>query len=288
MPYLDHLEYHLISDGISWMDGGGAFGLVPKLIWADLFPPDEKNRVPIIINSLLIRSGGQTILVDTGYGDKLSDKMRRNMGLDRPEGDLLAGLARLGVQPEEIDIVLNTHLHLDHCGGNTRREGDRLVPTFPNAEYWIQRLELADAAYPNERTRATYLPENYLPLAQSGHLKIIDGGVRLTDQLRTAITPGHTRAHQVVILESGPETAIFMGDMATFHYHFQRLAWVTGYDIDPLQSIETKRYWQQWALRREALLIFQHDIQLPFGKLIPDGKRYRVEPVESQGDDPFR
>jgi glyoxylase-like metal-dependent hydrolase (beta-lactamase superfamily II) len=235
--------------------------------------------VPLAINSLLIRSEGQTILVDTGHGTKLSDKLRRNAGLERPEGDLLAALARLGVQPEEIDLVVNTHLHLDHCGGNTRYEGDRLVPTFPNARYLIQRLEWAPAMVPNERTRATYFPENYEPLQAAGQLELIKGDTRLTGQVRTVVTRGHTRAHQVIVLESGGETAVFMGDMATLHYHIQRLAWVTAYDIEPLESIETKRFWQQWLVEREALLLFQHDTQIPIGQLKPDGRRFKVEPA---------
>lgn len=264
------------------MDGGGAFGLVPRTIWAELFPPDEHNRIPFAMNSLLIRSEGQTILVDTGYGDKFDEKAQRRAGLERPEGSLLDGLARLGVKPEEIDIVINTHLHADHCGGNTQREGDKLVATFPNARYLIQRLEWADAIAPNERTRATYLPDNYLPLQISGHLCLIDGNTRVTREVSTAIARGHTRAHQVVILESKGETALFMADLASLHYHLERLAWVPAYDLEPMESIETKRYWQQWLVEREALIIFQHNVQIPVGRLRREGKNLRVEPVEKQ------
>ncbi|HEX9923246.1 MAG TPA: MBL fold metallo-hydrolase, partial [Anaerolineae bacterium] len=171
------------------------------------------------------------------------------------------------------------HLHADHCGGNTRREGDQIVPTFPNATYLVQRLEWTDAVMPNERTRATYLAENYLPLQESGQLKIINGSTRVTSEVRTAITRGHTRAHQSVILESKGESALFVADMATLHYHLERLAWVTGYDLEPLESIETKRAWQQWAIDHDALIIFQHDTQVPTGKLRLDGRRFKVEPI---------
>ncbi len=277
MPKLQNIEYYILSDGLAWVDGGGAFGLVPRTIWAKLFPPDVQNRIPFAMNSLLIRSEGQTILVDTGYGNKLDEKARRRVGLERPEGNLLEALARLGVQPEEIDIVINTHLHADHCGGNTTCQADVLVPTFPKARYVIQRLEWADAMAPNERTRATYLLENFRPLEASGHLQLIDGPTRLTSEVRTAITRGHTRAHQVVILESGGETALFVADMTSLHYHLERLAWVPAYDLEPMESIETKRYWQQWAVEREALIIFQHDVQVPVGRLKPDGKSFRVE-----------
>ena len=279
MPKLQNLEYHIVSDGLAWVDGGSTFGMVPRTIWAELFSPDGQNRIPFGLNCLLLRSEGKTILVDTGYGTKLDEKARRRAGLDRPTGDLIEALSRLGVKVEEIDLVINTHLHADHCGGNTRRQGEGLKPTFPNAQYLVQRLEWADAIAPNERTRATYLPENYRPLEESSQLKLINGNTRVTSEVRTAVTRGHTRAHQVVILESGGETVLFIADMASLHYHLERLAWVPAYDLEPMESIETKRYWQQWAVERDALIIFQHDTQMPFGRLRVDGVNFKVEPV---------
>jgi glyoxylase-like metal-dependent hydrolase (beta-lactamase superfamily II) len=280
VPTLQNLEYYILSDGVAWVDGGGAFGLVPRTLWAELFPPDEQNRIPFATNSLLIRSEGQTILVDTGYGHKFDQKAQQRLGLERPQGSLLDALARLGVQPEEVDIVINTHLHADHAGGNTRRQGETLGPVFPQARYLVQRLEWADAIAPNERTRATYLPDNYLSLQASGHLQLIDGNTRVTGEVSTAIARGHTRAHQVVILESKGQTALFMADLASLHYHLERLAWVPAYDLEPMESIETKRYWQQWLVEREALIIFQHNVQIPVGRLRRDGKNFKVEPVE--------
>ncbi|RME99927.1 MAG: MBL fold metallo-hydrolase, partial [Chloroflexi bacterium] len=232
MPFLQNLEFHILSDGIFMADGGGAFGLVPRIMWEKLLPPDNLNRVPFGLNCLLIRSDGKNILVDTGYGDKLGPKLVQLLGLQRPNGGLVEDLARHGVRPEDVDIVINTHLHSDHCGGNTRLENGNPVPTFPNAQYVVQRLEWADAIAPNERTRATYLPDNYAPLHQSGQLRLISGNTVITPQVRTAVTRGHTRAHQVVILEDGNQTAVFVADMSTLHYHLQRLAWVTGYDVE--------------------------------------------------------
>jgi glyoxylase-like metal-dependent hydrolase (beta-lactamase superfamily II) len=275
----DDLEYHLVSDGVYWADGGGAFGLVPRSVWEKRFPPDAQNRIVFALNCLLIRSEGQTILVDTGYGHKLDEKARQHAGIERPQGDVLADLARQGVNPAEVDVVINTHLHSDHCGGNTVWRDNQLVPTFPNARYLIQRLEWADAIVPNERTRATYLPENYLPVQAAGQLELINGPTHVTGEVRTAIARGHTRAHQVIILESGGHTALFVADMSTFHYHLERLAWVTAYDVEPLESIETKRYWQQWAIERDALILFQHDTQIPAGRLRRDGANFKVEPV---------
>ena len=157
MPYLGNIEYYIPNDGYALVDGGGAFGLVPRPVWERLIAPDEENRIPFSLNSLLIRSEGKTILVDTGYGSKLSEKDRQRVGLRRPEGDLVAQLARLGVQPDEVDIVVDTHLHADHCAGNTRLQGDTLVPTFPKAEYYIQRLEWTDAIARGQPTSPTIM-----------------------------------------------------------------------------------------------------------------------------------
>ena len=279
MPFLGNLEFYILNDGHCKVDGGGAFGLVPRVLWEPLIPIDVSHRIPFALNSLLIRSEGKTILVDTGYGSKLNEKERHRLDLQYPQGDLVAQLVSLGVAADEVDFVVNTHLHADHCGGNTKLDQERLVPTYPKAQFIIQRLEWADAIAPNERTRATYLADNYVPLQETGQLRLISGGVRVTNEVRTAITRGHTRAHQVIILESQGLTAIFVADMTTLHYHLQRLAWVTAYDVEPLESIETKRRWQQWVIDKDALIIFQHDTQIPAGKLRPDGRHFRVEPI---------
>lgn len=266
---IGHVELHLLSDGVIWLDGGGVFGLVPRLLWEKLLPADEYNRVPLSLYCLLIHSEGKTILVDSGFGDQLDDKQRLHWGLSRPGGGLADSLARHGVRPEAIDIVINTHLHIDHCGGNTTRRSqlEQVVPTFPAAEYWIQRLEWADAAFPNERTRAAYLEEAFSPLQSTGQLCLLSGDTRVTSEVRTVITRGHTRAHQSVVIESEGETALYLGDLATLAVHFERLAWVTAYDVEPLETIETKRSWQHWALERNALLIFPHDTQIPMAHL---------------------
>jgi glyoxylase-like metal-dependent hydrolase (beta-lactamase superfamily II) len=279
LPPLHDVEFHLVSDGTVWVDGGGAFGLVPRSVWENIYPHDDGNLVPLAQTCLLIRSEGKTILVDTGQGEKAREKAG-----DAPDprihaGLLLESLSRLGVGAEDIDIVINTHLHADHCSGNTvLRDGQR-VPAFPNARYVIQRIEWADAMYPNERTRATYRRENYQPLQEAGCLEIISGDTHITSQVSTAVTRGHSRGHQVVVIESGGEWAVFVGDMTTIRHQFERLAWVSGYDAEPLESVETKRYWQQWALEKDALILFQHDAEMSMAKLRRDGKRFRLEPV---------
>jgi glyoxylase-like metal-dependent hydrolase (beta-lactamase superfamily II) len=282
-----HVALHLVSDGTYFEDGGGLFGLVPKSLWEKIAEPDERNRVPFELRSLLIETGDQCILVDTGYGDKLSDKELGHISLGG-ERRLLSSLEKLGVGPLDVDLVINTHLHGDHCGGNTRYDSDgELVPTFPRATYCIQRLELADAMFPNERTRATYRRENFEPLEQTGQLRILWGDTRLTNEIRVVVTPGHTRAHQCVVVESEGRTAMFMGDVASWPIHMERLAWVPAYDLEPMVSIETKRRLAHWAAENHVLLIFEHHPEIAVGYLHtterPD--RFLVQPidVEKQG-----
>jgi glyoxylase-like metal-dependent hydrolase (beta-lactamase superfamily II) len=279
---IGHAEFHLISDGVARVDGGGAFGLVPRVVWERLLPPDEFNRVPLDLFCLLIRSEGKTILVDTGLGDHLTRKQHQFFSPLRAKGGLIQALARLGTAPEAVDIVINTHLHIDHCGGNTTRQGmnGEVTPTFPNAEYLIQRLEWADAAFPNERTRSAYVPQSFLPLQETEQLRLLDGDTRITAEVRTVITRGHTRAHQSVVIETEEETIFYTGDLATLGVHFERLGWVTAYDVEPLETIETKRRWQRWALERDALLIFAHDPQTPMARLQEDSEgRIRLKPI---------
>jgi glyoxylase-like metal-dependent hydrolase (beta-lactamase superfamily II) len=276
-----NVELVLVSAGVYWEDGGGLFGLVPKALWQREMQPDDRNRLPFENRCLLIQSKGQRILVDTGYGDKISDKERGFISLEG-EDRLLRSLEEVGVGAQDIDLVIDTHLHGDHCGGNTRHENGRVVPTFPRATYVVQRLELADATWPNERTRATYLAENWEPVAQDGRLRVLSGNTRLTAEVRVLVMPGHTRAHQCVVIESEGRTAIFLGDVASWPVHMERLAWVPAYDVEPLVSIETKRNLARWAVEKQALLIFDHHPTVAAGTLHeterPD--RFRIEPVE--------
>jgi len=275
---LGNADLHIVSDGLAWMDGGGHFGLVPKVLWEKVVQADELNRIPMALNCLLVVSEGQRILVDTGFGDKLSSKERQIWSI-AGENRLVGDLRRLGFAPEDIEIVINTHLHSDHCGGNTVLRDGQAVPTFPRAEYWIQRLEWADARYPNERTRATYLAENFVPLEERGQSRLLYGDTRVTSEVRCIVTRGHTRAHQSVVIESGAETAIYLGDLASWTILMERLAWISAFDAEPLETIETKRRIRNWALEKNALLIFEHDSRVQMGYLREDEGKYKVEAV---------
>ena len=274
-------DLRLLSDGEYWLDGAGSFGLIPKTEWQQLAEPDEKNRIRSQLWCLLVDTGEHKILVDTGYGDKLSDQERAFMCL-QGDGRLLSDLAAVGVAPEDIDMVINTHLHGDHCGGNTRYDaGGNLVPTFPNAHYYVQRIELSDALYPNERTRATYRRENIEPVERAGQLRVLWGDTRLTDEVRVMVTPGHTPAHQSVVVESEGETALFLADTAQWPLHMEKIEVLAAYDVQPLVNLETKRRLARWAVENRVLLIFDHHPDGIAGYLHPTNRpdRFRLEPV---------
>jgi glyoxylase-like metal-dependent hydrolase (beta-lactamase superfamily II) len=280
------VKVYLVSDGVFWTDGGTNFGVVPKTLWSKVIEADELNRIPMHLRCLLIESEAGLILVDTGYGDKLTSKQQGQLNL-HGQFRLGSDLASLGYKPEDVAIVVDTHLHGDHCGGNTKfAEGASVVPAFPNATYMAQRLELADATYPNERTRNAYFPENFLPLSnlcegnQGAVLQVMNGDTQLTSEVRTLITPGHTRAHQVVIVESAGETAVFLADAVPWAVTFEKLAWVAAFDVEPLVTMETKRSLRDWAWRKEALLFFQHDPTIGAGRLVREGNDFRVVKVE--------
>ncbi|MBN1285665.1 MAG: MBL fold metallo-hydrolase [Anaerolineae bacterium] len=281
MYRIGSIEIHPVVDAQVWVDSGGEFGVVPRALWEKVITPDALSRIPMDLISLLVRADGKTILVDAGLGDKMSPKQLGYWGLDRP-GTLLEKLAGLDVAPADVDIVVLTHLHADHCGWSTLVRGGEIAPTFPNAAYLVQRLEYADACFPNERTRATYLPENFKPLEAAGQLRLLMGDAPVVEGVRCAVTRGHTRSHQSVVFESAGEYGLFTGDMASFMVNFERLAWVTAYDIEPLETIETKRAWQQWALARNALIFSCHDAARPVGRLREVGGRLEVEAVAAQ------
>jgi glyoxylase-like metal-dependent hydrolase (beta-lactamase superfamily II) len=277
-----NVTLRLISAGTYWADGAGLFGIMPKVRWQQIVEPDELNRVPVALRCLLIETSGKRILVDTGYGDKVPDKERRLMSFEGGNC-LLRCLESLDIQPRDVHMVINTHLHNDHCGGNTcYGETGIMVPTFPHATYCVQRMELAEATFPNERTRAVYRRENFGPLEDSGQLRALQGDTRLTAEVRVMLTPGHTPGHQSVVIESAGRTAIFLGDVTTWPIHMEQLACLTAFDVQPLVNIETKRRLARWSIDNEALLIFEHHPEIVAGYLHPTERadRFRLEPIE--------
>ena len=231
---LGELELTILSGGRYRIDAGTMFGVVPKALWERVFPPAEDNTIPQATNCVLVEGGGRRVLIDTGYGSKLSEKQLKNFQAE-PGDPLLASLADRGLTSEDIDTVILSHLHFDHAGGATRRAGDgRLVPAFPNAEYVVQRLEwmLATAEFPE--LTAAYPLDNLLPLRDSGQLRLIDGDGPIVPGIGALVTGGHTAGHMALVLESGGETAVYLGDLCPTWRHVPTL-WCMSYDVDLLQ-----------------------------------------------------
>ena len=277
MPYsfkVGSIQCHIVSDGQQLIDGGSFFGLAPRVLWERVIHPDEKNRIPAQMRCLLVESQAGLILVDTGQGDKINAAYRHQFGMNDKSRRLETDMRRVGFEPEDVAIVLPTHLHADHCGGNTRwtdhaDSESEVVPTFPNARYLIQRLEIAEATFPNERTRGHYFPENWEPLRATGQLEIVDGDQELAAGVWSVTVPGHTAGMQVVWVEDGGESLVFLGDACSWAAHLERLAWVPAFDLEPMRSIDGKRKLRQEAEEKDALLVFQHDSQIVTGRLRP-------------------
>jgi glyoxylase-like metal-dependent hydrolase (beta-lactamase superfamily II) len=277
---LGELELHLVSDGLVWVDPGGPFGLVPRALYRRIVEPNSDNLIPQSLTCMVVRSEGQTIVIDTGLGPKLDARETRNWGLQRPSGGLVEGLRALGIGPEQVDRVICTHLHADHCGGNTAAADGRIVPVFTKATYFVQRMEWADASHPDARTRGTYFADNFAPLVAEGRMQLLHGDTEITRHVQCVVTPGHTRGHQSVLLHSGDWYGLFVSDMATFSVHMARAGWLTAFDVEPLENIVTKQRWQRWALERQAWLFFIHDPVKPVARLVERDGRLEAELVE--------
>lgn len=274
---LGELEFHIVSDGHVWLDGGAMFGVVPKPLWEKKLPPDSRNRVKLALNCLLIHAGGKRILVETGAGRKWDAKLRDIYAFDGPH--LTDGLRDFGVHPEDIDIVVNTHLHFDHCGGNTKVEDGKAVPAFPNARYIVQKGEFEHAKRPTERDRASFHPDNYMPIEAAGNLSLIDGDKVIAPGVELIRVPGHTADMQCVKLAGGGKTAFFFADLVPMTPHLA-LPWIMAYDLFPLTTLENKKKWIPQVVREEWLALFVHDSAMPAAYIRERDGRWEAEPVK--------
>jgi glyoxylase-like metal-dependent hydrolase (beta-lactamase superfamily II) len=279
---LGDFELTVITDGLYYLDGGAMFGVVPKPLWEKKLPADEQNRLHVAMNSLAIRTGDHTILIDTGAGNKLSEKTRR---IFDTEERLLANLNAAGFAPDDFDIVINTHLHFDHCGWNTVRRADGpIVPTFPRARYYYQRGELVHAHRQHERDRVSYLTENYDPLVTSGRATLLSGDAPIVPGIRVELFPGHTEHHQAVIIESQNKKAAYVGDLIPTSAHLHS-TWVMGYDLFPIDSIDSRNRYYRTAIPERWLTVFTHDPATPWAYISRDvAGRYFAEPVPESAD----
>jgi methylmalonyl-CoA epimerase len=275
---LGDLELISVSDGYFRLDGGSMFGVIPKTMWSSVAPPDERNRILLSMRPLVVQ-GTRTMIIDAGMGDKESEKFHQIYGVERLGGHLDHSLAQAGLSPEDIDIVLASHLHFDHAGGFTDRDAEgRLRPHFPRAQYIVRRGEWEDATHPSARTRASYLLDNYVPLAQAGVLQLVDDDRTIMPGVRVRRTGGHTPHHQMVIIESAGKTAAFVADLIPTSAHLPDV-WVMGYDLFPLESMAAKQRFVAEAIEKNILVFFEHDPSLAAGHLTEDAKGKRsVQP----------
>jgi glyoxylase-like metal-dependent hydrolase (beta-lactamase superfamily II) len=280
---LGRWRVHAIQAGGMWLDGGAMFGVVPKPLWERKTQPDDRNRIPMGMRCLLVEHEAGPVLIDTGAGNKEDAKFRDIFAIENEEAPgptaLEDGLrAAANLEPHDIAFVLNTHLHFDHAGGNTRLTPDgTVVPSFPSARYVVQRGEYAFATHPNERTAGSYFPRNYVPLHEAGLYELVDGETEILPGIRLLPTPGHVPFHQSVLLESDGQRALFVADLIPTAAHLP-LPWIMGYDVEPLVTLETKRRILRTSAEEDWLLVFEHDPRVAWGTVSAEGKHYRLVP----------
>ncbi len=262
-------EVHLFSAGVFKQDGGLMFGVVPKVIWARVAKPDERNRITLPMNCLLVRDESQVVLLETGAGDKLDAKYLDIWGID-PREHVLNKLKERGIRAGDVTLVLNTHLHFDHAGGNTVRDhAGHLVPAFPRARYAIQRVEWEDAMHPHDRSRASYFPDDFAPLERVA--EFLDGEAELLPGLRVVRVKGHTRATQYLLMQHEGRTIFFSCDFMPSRHHLP-LPWIPALDLYPMDTLEAKRELLPRAAAEDWLVAFTHDLPR-FGRIRKrDGK----------------
>lgn len=266
----------IIPDTEFRLDGGAMFGVVPRNLWSRFCPPDDQNRIRLNMNCLYIEAGSERILIDTGIGEKWSDKQTAIYGIERRRSLSESLQTIAGCGPEEITIVVNTHLHFDHAGGNTvLNEKDQVVPTFPNARYLVSRDEFTHAEAPTERDRASYLPENWRPLLDAGQVELKEPNYEVVPGLRMETHPGHNRSMQCPRLKSGSQTLFGFADLVPTRAHVQ-FAWIMSYDLYPVQTLAAKKLLLPQAARENWLCLFYHEPDEPLCRLTEDLGKFRT------------
>jgi glyoxylase-like metal-dependent hydrolase (beta-lactamase superfamily II) len=277
---LGSFEIYGLQDGTFHLDGGAMFGVVPKVLWQTKFPADEKNRIKLSLNCILIKTPKDLILVETGIGAKL-DKKSSDIYVIKREPGLIPSLRTLGFEAEDINFVINSHLHFDHCGGNTfqNQEGE-VVPTFSKAKYIIQKGEWEYALHPCERDRASYLTENFLPLAKYDLVHLIERNQKVSEGVEVVLVPGHTAYHQCVKVQSQGKILFFLGDLVPTTAHIG-LPYIMSYDLFPLETLKNKKKYYEMAIKQDWILAFNHDPEHYFGKVIKEGEKYKFQLLSS-------
>jgi glyoxylase-like metal-dependent hydrolase (beta-lactamase superfamily II) len=276
-------EYRVevVSDCEFRLDGGAMFGVVPRNLWSEACPPDEQNRIRMNMNCLFIEGNGERILVDTGIGEKWSDKHRAMYGIDRKRSFAESLSAVTGIGPNDITIVINTHLHFDHAGGNTFTDAaGSVVPAFPNARYFVSQAEYENAEAPSERDRASYLPDNWRPLKATGQLQLKESVYQVAPGLRMETHAGHNRSMQCPRLEQGNETLFGFADLVPMRAHVP-LAWIMGFDLYPVETLAAKKILLPQAARENWTCLFYHDPEEPLARIVEEGGKFKSVVLET-------
>ena len=280
---LGDFRIHALEAGLVRLDGGAMFGVVPKPLWERRIPADERNPIPLALRCVLVETPDALVLLETGLGYQEDAKFIDIYGIDNASSHprwpdrLQEAVAAAGFSPGDVDVVIDTHLHFDHAGGNTFRDAEGQVRlSFPNARYHVQRGEWEWAHRANERTSASYLHHNYDPVMEAGRLELVEGGVEIVPGVSVYRTPGHCPHHQSVLLASGGETACFLADVMPTFAHLP-LPWIMGYDVEPLVTLESKRALLKRAVDERWLLVSTHDPFTPWGYPVAEGKGVRLE-----------
>lgn len=263
-------DFHLtvLSDGTYLQDGGAMFGVVPKTLWEKRAPANPRNQILLGTNTVVVRTGKETVVIETGIGNKLPEKLRAIYDAKQLLPD---SFQAAGIRPEEVDIVINSHLHFDHCGWNTTKMGDgRVLPTFPNARYFVHRGEVEHGHLQLDRDRVSYISENYDPLIASGQMSLLDtpagGCTEIVPGISVEVFPGHTAQMMAVMIDSGGYRACYVADLIPTAAHLDP-TWVMGYDLYPLTSIEERKRFLSRAIPQQWLVLFTHDHHRPMGYL---------------------
>lgn len=273
---------HGLRDGYFYLDGGSMFGVVPKVLWEKIYTPDERNRIKMGLNSLLVQTKQALVLIETGIGPQLDSKISNFYSVVQDPG-LLGELKNLGVNAGDIDFVINTHLHFDHCGGNTHRnEKGETVPTFPKARYITQKGEWDYALHPCYRDKPSYMSENFLPLEKFGLLQLVDGDAEIIPGVEVLLASGHTSRHQCVKITSEGKVLFFLGDMVPMSAHVG-LSYIMSYDLYPLETLENKEKYFEAAMAEDWIVAFVHDPQLFFGRIGKKEDKYILLSLEGRG-----
>jgi glyoxylase-like metal-dependent hydrolase (beta-lactamase superfamily II) len=263
---LGDFELIAVSDGTYRLDGGAFFGVVPKVMWEKKVKADAENYVPVGLNSVVVRTGEHTVLIETGIGDKLPERLIKIFG---QPAKLLDNLNAAGISPEDIDIVINSHLHFDHCGWNTMIKDGRIVPTFPKAKYYAPEGEWQHGRLQLERDAISYMSENYDPLIKTGQMELLQGDQEIVPGISVRVFPGHTLHMQAVIIESGSQTACYISDLIPTSAHID-LTWVMAFDLLPLRTIESRKRYYAQSIPEKWLTMFTHDPNMPWAYVEKD------------------